>query len=191
MRTSLVAVAAVAATALAALPALPAAASTHPLTFRGMTLQLPSGWKVYRATGGWTKVVTGTCAKPKAGYNEPECRAFWVLGPDAIKHGQEIFQPYTGKRPFYPATDVQLCPIKRKLGQSFDKAADKGLRQVGPGHKAAYRSWKFSCRPYAHLENVKLRYVQREWYLPTSKILVVDQFSTPGLDRVLKNASWR
>ncbi|MFI6602302.1 hypothetical protein ACIBHX_39135 [Nonomuraea sp. NPDC050536] len=189
MRRSLLAVAAIAATATA-LVALPAHAATAKLSFRGMTLTLPSGWKV-SGKGDWLKVVTGTCAKPKAGYNGQECQAFWVFGPKAIKEGQELFNPYTGKRPYYPATDVQPCPIKRKLAQSFDKPKAEGLRQVGPGHKAAYRAWNFSCRPYEHLETVKLHYVQREWFLPKSRILVVDQFGTPGLDAVLKNASWQ
>jgi len=31
---------------------------------------------------------------------------------------------------------------------------------------------------------------QREWYLPQSKILVIDQWATPGLATILKNATW-
>lgn len=184
-----------AATALAAsmllVPTAAHASATYPLKLRkGLTLNLPAGWKVYGKGTDWIRVVTGACAKPKAGYGEPECDSFWVLGPKAIKVGQELFNPYTGKSPFYPATDVQLCPHNDKWGQTMGPLADEGLRQMGQGHKAAYRKWKFSCISYTN-GSVKSRYTQREWFLPTSKILIVDQWSTPGLATVLKNAVWR
>lgn len=168
----------------------PAAASAQPLKLRGgLTLHLPSTWKVYRVSPDWIRVVTGKCAHPKGGYGTPECDGFWVLGPKAIKQGQELFNPYTGAQPFYPATDVQRCPANGKWGQSADSVKVKGLRQVGAGHKAAYREWKFVCRSYSG-GKLKSRYTQREWFLPATKILVVDQWNTPGLSGVLKRAGW-
>ncbi|MFC5833913.1 hypothetical protein [Nonomuraea insulae] len=183
------AVAGVAAATLVSLSLPAAAAPAQPLKLRGMTLHLPSKWKVYRVSPDWTRVVTGKCAHPKGGYGTPGCDSFWVLGPKAIKQGQEIFNPYTGSNPFYPATDVQQCPANGKWGQSVDKIKFKGLRQVGPGHKAAYREWKFTCASYS-AGGVKSRYIQREWFLPKTRILVVDQWNTPGLSDVLKRADW-
>ncbi|MBB6345385.1 hypothetical protein ACWGH8_40940 [Nonomuraea muscovyensis] len=193
------AAAALAATA-ALVPAVPAAAAaastvaptaaTKPLHLRGgLTLHLPTSWKVY-GRGDHIRVITGRCVSPKGGWGQPECDSFWVLGPKAIKHGQELFNPYTAEHPYYPATDVQLCPHNRKWGQVLGGASVKGLRQVGPGHKAHYREWKATCVSYS-TGKVKSRYVQREWFLPQTKVLVVDQWDTPGLSGVLKRATWR
>jgi hypothetical protein len=165
-------------------------ASTQPLKLRGgLTLHLPIKWAVHRVSPDWIHVVTGRCAKPSGGYGTPGCRGFWVLGPKAIKHGNELFHAYDGTRPFYPATDVQQCPSNGKWGQVLGSAKVKGLRRLGPGHKAAYREWRASCVSYAN-GKVKSRYTQREWYLPKTRILVVDQWSTPGLSAALRNADW-
>ena len=67
-----------------------------------------------------------------------------MLGPAAVKVGHEL-NPYTPDWPFYSATDVQPCPLNHKWGQTLNGAAAKGLRQVGPGHKAYYRAWKGTC----------------------------------------------
>lgn len=168
-----------------------AASASEPLVLRkGLTLYIPGKWRVQGDGTDWVHVITGKCGKPKGGYNTPECRGFWVLGPKAIKQGDELFNPYTGKRPFYPATDVQQCPANHKWGQVPGKLADSGLRAVGPGHKAAYRKWNATCVSYTD-GKVKSRYTQREWYLPKTKVLIVDQWNTPELDFVLKNALWR
>ncbi|WP_084965688.1 hypothetical protein [Thermoactinospora rubra] len=151
----------------------------------GQTLQLPDHWKVY-GKGDWIRVVTGRCAKPEAPYGTPECVSFWVLGPKAIKVGNEAFRPYTGKHPFYPATDVQPCPHDDRWGQAFTLKGRKGLAPVGD-RTALYRAWNFRCVNMSNGKTTK-KYVQREWYLPKSKILILDQFATPGLAGVLKNA---
>lgn len=104
-------------------------ASTQPLKLRGgLTLHLPIKWAVHRVSPDWIHVVTGRCAKPSGGYGTPGCRGFWVLGPKAIKHGNELFHAYDGTRPFYPATDVQQCPSNGKWGQVLGSAKVKGLR---------------------------------------------------------------
>ncbi|MBF8189003.1 hypothetical protein ITP53_25365 [Nonomuraea sp. K274] len=185
------AVAVVAAATLLAAPLPVNAAPAQPLKLRGgLTLYLPIKWQVHRVSPDWIRVVTGKCAAPGGGFGTPGCDSFWVLGPKAIKEGNELFRPYTGKRPFYPATDVQRCPTNAKWGQRLGTARVTGLRQVGPGHKAAYREWKATCVSYSSGE-VKSRYTQREWYLPTTRILVVDQWNTPGLADALENADWR
>ncbi|MFI7445198.1 hypothetical protein [Nonomuraea indica] len=199
MPKTVLAAAALAATA-ALVPAAPASATapaskaaataTRPLYLRGgLTLHLPASWKVY-GKGDYVRVVTGRCVSPKGGWGAPECDSFWVFGPKALKHGRELFNPYTPEHPYYPATDVQLCPHNRKWGQILGEASVKGLRQVGPGHKAYYREWKATCVSYS-TGTVKSRYVQREWYLPKTRVLVVDQWDTPGLAGVLRRATWR
>ncbi|TDD03385.1 hypothetical protein E1292_21300 [Nonomuraea deserti] len=184
------AVATAVAAALLAAPLPAEAGSARTLTLRGgLTLRLPATWKVHKVEPGWTRVVTGNCAEPEGGYGTPGCDSFWILGPKAIEKGDELFRPYTGASAFYPATDVQRCPHNGKWGQRLGAAGAKGLRKVGPGHRAAYREWKAACVSYSN-GRVRSRYVQREWHLPKTGILVVDQWSTPGLSGVLQRARW-
>ncbi|MBG0819507.1 hypothetical protein HS048_01855 [Planomonospora sp. ID91781] len=162
------------------------AAGTRTVSFRGMRLRVPSGWQVHRQ-GDWMLVQTGRCDRPA--YFAPGCKGFWVLGPEAIKYGREGFGAYTGEQPFYPASDVQSCPFSAKTGQVIGKPTAVGLRRVGRGHKAKYVSWFGRCVTHRGGRQTAT-FAQREWFLPTSKILVVDVWNTPGLSNVLKNATW-
>ncbi|MEV4178356.1 hypothetical protein [Nonomuraea sp. NPDC049709] len=189
--SALFAAAGVAAATLLA-TALPAtAAPAQQLKLRnGLTLYIPIQWKVYGTGTDAVQVVTGKCGKAQ-GWGTPECDAFYVFGPKYIKQGAEGFNPYTGKRPFYTATDVQPCPFNRKWYELIGPKVTRGLRQVGPGHKAAYNAWKSTCVSYSDAgTKVRTRFTQREWYLPQSRILVVDQWNTPGLADTLKHADW-
>ncbi|XVQ85204.1 hypothetical protein ACQP2K_41450 [Microbispora siamensis] len=184
---------------LAASLAAPAAAfandsaATKTLHLRkGLTLRIPLSWKVDAKDKDWVRVITGSCPTKGTdtyGFRDSGCHSFWVMGPGAIKIGHELFQKYTPDGQFYPATDVGPCPVKKNLYMGQSKLAEKGLRQVGPGHKAYYRDWAGTCVTMSS-SKVKAHYNQREWYLPTSKILVIDQWSTPGLSTILKNATW-
>jgi hypothetical protein len=193
MHTRYVAAAALAAATLLAVPltaSAVSAASAQPLKLRGgLTLYIPIKWKVHRYGADAVQVVTGKCAKPR-GWGSSECDAFYVFGPKYIKIGAEGFGPYTGKAPFYTASDVQPCPSNRKWGEYVGPKVTKGLRQVGKGHKAAYNAWKSTCVTYSG-GKVRSHFTQREWYLPTSKILVVDQWNTPGLADALRYADWK
>ncbi|GII05812.1 hypothetical protein [Planobispora takensis] len=163
------------------------ASGVKTVSFRGMNLKVPSGWEVHR-DGDWMLVTSGRCDTPA--YFAPKCDGFWILGPKAIKYGHEGFGAYKGDQPFYPASDVQACPFSAKTGQVIGKPTALGVRQVGRGHKAKYVSWFGRCVKHGNGEQTAT-FNQREWFLPTSKILVVDVWNTPGLSSILKNATWR
>ncbi|MFB9722799.1 hypothetical protein [Planobispora longispora] len=194
MRKRSIVIAALAGAALLTAPAVASAASAaetsaagvKTVSFRGMNLKVPSGWQVHR-DGDWMLVQTGSCETPA--YFAAKCRGFWILGPQAIKYGKEGFGPYKGDQPFYPASDVQACPFNGKYGQVIGKPTALGLRQVGRGHKAKYVSWFGRCVKHGNGEQTAT-FDQREWFLPTSKILVVDVWKTPGLTNILKKATW-
>ncbi|MEV8630539.1 hypothetical protein AB0395_02690 [Streptosporangium sp. NPDC051023] len=176
-------------TASASTPTSSASASaTQTLSFRGMTLRIPSSWEVYRDTDR-VKVVTGACSKPSAGYFTPKCEAFWIFGPKVIKYGHEGFSAYTPEQPFYPASDVQPCPFNGKDGQVLGKAYAAGLRPVGRGHKADFRGWLGRCVKNSNGRQTATFY-QREWFLPKSRILIVDVWDNSWLVDVLKSATW-
>ncbi|WP_204060084.1 hypothetical protein [Microbispora corallina] len=159
---------------------------------KGLTLTIPKSWKVYEQDKDWLRVVTGPCptvGTDMFGFRDSGCHSFWVMGPKAIKVGHELFNAYTPDGAFYPATDVGPCPYDKKLYIGHMTLAAKGLRQIGPGHKAYYRKWAGTCVTTTTFK-VKGHYNQREWYLPTSKILVIDQWDDPRLSGILKNATW-
>ncbi|MGI5273171.1 hypothetical protein ACQEUU_28765 [Nonomuraea sp. CA-218870] len=191
-----VAVAAALATPTAAAASSPASTSesasapTQKLKLRkGLTLHIPTQWKVHRFGADVVQVVTGKCGKPK-GWGTLNCDAFYVLGPSLIKRGDEGFRPYTGKDPFYTSSGVLQCPFNPKWGESIGPKVTRGVRQIGKGHKAAYNVWQSRCTSLSN-GRTKARFTQREWYLPKSKILVVDQWNTPGLASALKHADWK
>ncbi|MGI5273172.1 hypothetical protein ACQEUU_28770 [Nonomuraea sp. CA-218870] len=195
-----VAVAAALATPTAAAASSPAsttapaaAAPAQELKLRaGLTLYIPIAWEVHRIRGDWINVVTGPCRKPRGGFFTPDCQGFWILGPKAIKLGAEGFGPYDAREGgYYPASDVQPCPKNGKLvrGERIG-AHKKGTRQVGPGHKAHYHQFTTRCRTTTG-KKVGVSFTTREWYLPKSKILVVDEWSTKNLADALKHADWR
>ncbi|WP_062433112.1 hypothetical protein [Herbidospora daliensis] len=153
---------------------------------KGLTITLPNAWKVH-GKGDFTYVVAGKCKK----LHQPGCRQFSIFGPKGIAIGNELFNPYTGKSPYYAATDVQPCPLNAKWSYGGGvKLLTSGYREIGKGHKAQYRAWRITCVANDS-SKVKATFVQREWLLPKSKILIVDKFSTPGLSKVLTNAVWR
>lgn len=160
---------------------------------KGLTLTIPASWKVDTVAKDWLRVITGPCPTKGTdmyGFRDSGCHSFWVMGPKAIKVGHELFNAYTPDGPFYPATDVGPCPVKKNLYIGRSTLAAKGLRQVGAGHKADYRDWAGTCVTMSGYK-VKAHYDQREWFLPTSKILVIDQWNTPGLSGILKHATWK
>ncbi|SDH45126.1 hypothetical protein SAMN05421505_11623 [Sinosporangium album] len=180
---------AVAAGTALAVPAPAAASSTKPLPLRGgLTLQIPSTWKVV-TKGDWTRVVTGACAKPQGPYFTSGCRSFWVLGPKVIKTGHLGVKPYKAAQPFYPTGDLGACPQNGKYVQVHGKPTAIGYRVIGGDRKAHYRSWPGRCVVDATGEH-KFFFTQREWFVPRSGILIVDQWRTPGLAAILKSATW-
>lgn len=188
------AVTAVAASALLLVPAAAAnAAPAQQLKLRGgLTLYVPIKWKVYGGGTDYVHVVTGKCAHPGGGFFTPDCKGFWIFGPKAIKTGAEGFGPYNAQRGgYYPASDVQRCPADGRLlrGERIGRHV-KGLRQVGPGHKAHYHEFTTRCRTHSG-KSTRTRFTTREWYLPATKVLVVDEWKTPGLTDTLRNADWR
>ncbi|MFG1948918.1 hypothetical protein [Nonomuraea sp. NPDC048826] len=192
---------AVAAAAVLVAPAAAAASTTSSSTSaapsqelklrKGLTLYIPIQWVVHRLSGDRIRVVTGRCAAPGGSFFTPGCKSFWILGPKAIKKGAEGFGPYNADRGgYYPASDVQRCPKNGFLVRAERVVHKKGLRQVGPGHKAHYHQFTTRCRT-TNGKKTGVSFTTREWYLPKSQILVVDEWNTKLLGDTLKYADWR
>jgi hypothetical protein len=90
--------------------------------------------------------------------------------------------PPSSKRAFgwYTGTDVPTCITATSPPATASEAVgsdlvDSGLRPIGP-KKAEYGQWQVTCRDTAQNNQVRM------WWLPASKILVVEYGSAPGLD---------
>lgn len=182
------------AVAAAPVPApLALAASGKTLSFGRMTLTIPAAWKAHDLGGGTLTVVTGRCVSRKMGLEQ--CRSFTLVGPEAFKaYAKEpYFYRHSPGKPFEPNTGALPCPMKTGSIRNFDsrtKPLVAAVRRVGPGHKAHYRVWASHC---ANEQTGKrnARFQQREWYLPSSQILVLDLWSHRELPGILKTARWR
>jgi hypothetical protein len=152
-----------------------------PLTFRGLTIRPRAGW---RAGGGGdhVEVVTSRACRRSAG--GVDCPGFLLLGPSQIAIASEL-SPYDPDRPWHPGAGVEGCPQDRDgLAEVLPaRPAKRGKAKVG-GADAVYREWRIRCVD-ARTGRPEEGYLQRVWYLEKPGILVVDEWSTPGLEEVL------
>jgi hypothetical protein len=162
----------------------PAGPAGRPLRFRRLTIPLRASW---RATGGGdhVEVTTGRSCRRSAG--GVDCPGFLLLGPSQIAIASEL-SPYDPDSPWHPGAGVEGCPQDRDgLAEVMPaRPAKRGMATVG-GKDAVYREWRIACVD-ARTGTPKTSYRQRVWYLPASGILVVDEWSTPGLAEALAGA---
>ncbi|WP_103938154.1 hypothetical protein [Thermomonospora echinospora] len=161
------------------------------IDFNGLNVQLPASWKAVpdgNGGGRWHITTGGSCGS--YGYLEADaCRGWWLLGADDIAQGNEG-SPYSPGRPYYPQTDSVPCPTDPETYQTTPQSPQaQGLVPVGD-HRGDYREWAITCISPAGGARTG-GFVQRLVYLPESRILVVDNWQTPGLMNLLKNATWR
>ena len=156
----------------------------RPLTFRGLTLRLKGSW---RAGGGGdhVEVVTGRACRRSAG--GVDCPGFLLLGPTQIAIASEL-SPFDPDKVWHPGTGVEGCPEDRDgLAEVTPPRPTRQRTAKVGGKDAVYREWRIGCVD-ARTGKPKTSYAQRVWYLKRSGILVVDEWSTPGLAEVLAGA---
>ena len=155
-----------------------------PLTFRRLTIPLGQGW---RAGGGGDHVEVATSRACRRSAGGVDCPGFLLLGPSQIAIGNQL-APYDPDRVWHPGAGVEGCPRDRDgLAEvSPAKPARQGVAKVG-GRDAVYREWRVGCVD-ARTGEPRTGYTQRVWYLKGPRILVVDEWSTPGLKEALAAA---
>jgi hypothetical protein len=155
------------------------------LSFRSMTIRLRASW---RSGGGGDQVTVAFSQACRRSAGGIDCPGFLLLGPSQIAVADEL-GPYDPARPWHPGTGVEGCPMDRDgLYESGSRLRKGGFAKVG-GRDAVYREWRIACVD-ARTGKPKTGYLQRIWHLPRSQILVVDEWSTPGLAEVLAGASF-
>ena len=85
---------------------------------------------------------------------------------------------------------MEGCPQDRDgLAEILPGRPAKRGNKVG-GEDAVYREWRVRCVD-ARTSEPEKGYLQRIWYLEKPGILVVDEWSTPGLEEVLAAARFK
>jgi hypothetical protein len=155
-----------------------------PLTFRRLTIRLGKGW---RAGGGGDHVEVATSRACRRSAGRVDCPGFLLLGPSQIAIASQL-APYDPDQVWHPGAGVEGCPEDRDglAEEPPAKPAKKGVAKVG-GKDAVYREWRIGCVD-ARTGEPEAGYTQRVWYLERSGILVVDEWSTPGLAEALAAA---
>jgi hypothetical protein len=151
------------------------------LTFRRLTIRLGPGW---RAGGGGDHVEVATSRTCRRSAGGVDCPGFLLLGPSQIAIASEL-APYDPDKVWHPGAGVEGCPQDRDglAEETPTRPARRGVAKVG-GKDAVYREWRIRCVD-ARTGDPESSYTQRVWYLKASQILVVDEWSTPGLKDVL------
>jgi hypothetical protein len=157
------------------------------LTFRDMTIRLLPGWRATRDAADRVTVASGAACRRSLG--GVDCPGFLLLGPSQIAIGHEL-GPYRPERVWHPGAGVEGCPADRDglVEQTPARPRTAGFANMGD-KRAVYRLWVVPCLDATTLEP-EGSYRQRVWYLPSSRILVVDEWSTPGLAGVLAAATF-
>jgi hypothetical protein len=152
-----------------------------------MTIRLLLGWRATRDGPDQVTVAAGGPCRRSAG--GVDCPGFLLLGPSQIAIAHEL-APYDPDRVWHPGTGVEGCPVDRDglVERTPARPRAGGFARVGT-KRAVYRQWVVPCLDAATLKPAT-SYRQRVWYLPNSRILVVDEWSTPGLAEVLAAATF-
>jgi hypothetical protein len=161
------------------------AQATKPVSFRGFTIQIPLNWKVKKEAFGDLTVVTGACSKRAV-----ECPGFSLGGPSAIASASEG-GPYKVGAPYHPSSGVVECVPDKRYWEGVPpfKPARTSAVRVGT-RTARFTEWKLTCQTRTS-KPTSVSFTQRIWYLRKEKVLVVDQWKTPGLSAVLAKAVWK
>jgi hypothetical protein len=133
-------------------------------------------------------VVTARACRRSAG--GLDCPGFLLLGPSQIAIASEL-GPFDPGKIWHPGAGVEGCPQDRDgLIETTPSRPDRRGTAKVDGRDAVYREWRIRCVD-ARTGKPKASYRQRLWYLKPSGILVVDEWSTPGLAEVLASATFR
>jgi hypothetical protein len=165
-----------------------------------LIMKAPASWRVtFSDTRGDFTVSTGSCAEDAllGSMGGSRCPSFsMIVGAGAGAGQVPTEQTYSPGEPYHPAPGLLGCPGKpgpgwQRLGPS--NAYQESFAHVTSSGTAYYTVWEIGCGlarpggpppPLFHFE-------QRDWYLPVPQILIVDEYSIPGLATVLADATWR
>ncbi|AIG73013.1 protein kinase family protein [Amycolatopsis japonica] len=92
---------------------------------------------------------------------------------------------YEPGKPYNRSTGPRPCHSLGAPGETQGSPVlqTKELRSIGT-KKAAYEEWRLTCSGGGSV-------TQRVWFLPKTQLVIVDEWNTPGLDKILEEARWQ
>jgi len=149
----------------------------------------------YRNAQGDYTVSTGACAGEYliGAEGGSACATFSLIVGAGSPHGK---LPYyvPGVSAYTTSTGATGCPGRPAslwLRTTPSKPYYSGYAPVTSTKTAYYTVWELGCVPAGSTSKPSLYFQQRDWYLPESNILIVDEYATPGLAQILATAIWR
>jgi hypothetical protein len=171
------------------------AAGATTLQLGPLTLRVPATWRVtYRDAYGDYTVSTGSCAVDELMGAEggSACPSFSLIA-NAGTSGEPAGTSYRLGLVFTMSTGGTGCPARATNAGWFRETPgtrlSSGYAPVTTAKTADYTVWQIGCLPDDHPPPA-FYFQQRDWYLPESDILIVDEYSTPGLAQILATATW-
>ena len=158
-----------------------------PLTFHGMTINLPPGWKtgtVYGNKGQGVRT-TGKCVR------KDYCQGFLLFNRFTGRQNASPTNEYDRKQFWHPGNDANGCMNQsaNTYISSFPQQPQRVSTADVGGKLFNYTEWKVDCYGSDNTTVVS-SHIQKVWYDPNSKMYIVDEFNTPGLWDILKKATW-
>jgi hypothetical protein len=178
-------------------PGGPGSAGTTTLRLGPLILRVPDTWRItyHDARGDYT-VSTGACASDEllGAEGGSACPAFSLIsGAGPTSAGAPGTHSYVPGQFYTTSTGATGCPARPTTAGWFREVPARpyssGYAPVTAARTADYTVWQVGCllddRPPAALS-----FQQRDWYLPDSDLLIVDEYSIPGLAQILAAGTW-
>ncbi|WP_409489452.1 serine/threonine-protein kinase [Amycolatopsis sp. cmx-11-12] len=139
------------------------------------TITTPEKWSLLSsATPERSLVTADQCVGP-------QCAHVLFSDNSRVDPSTPAYEP--GK-PYNRSNGPRPCPSLGAPGETQGSPVlrVKELRPIGM-KKAAYEEWQLTCSGGGIV-------TQRVWFLPKTRLVVVDEWNTPGLDKILEEARW-
>ncbi|MEV4677996.1 serine/threonine-protein kinase [Actinomadura sp. NPDC049382] len=189
--------------------------SGQKMSFGGFSVTVPVGWRRTELTnlpgrpqGNYWVSTPGPCSPRTIGGPPPEgrdariyqnnCPGFLVIGEPWANDTETGWSRFALNRPWGPETEAfRTCPRRGDLngiGTEADRErpARSATAAVG-SRQAQYREWRLRClflTGARQFQPAGPSFVQRYWYVAQPRLLILDEWDTPGLDKILAKAEW-
>ncbi|MFB4309065.1 serine/threonine-protein kinase [Actinomadura sp. GTD37] len=187
------------------------------MSFGGFSVTVPAAWRRTALTdvpgdpqGNYWVSTPGACspqthvgaATPPGGRSarayQNNCPGFLVISEPWRNDATTGWRGFSPSGPWGPETEAfRTCPRRGDLngigvGADRERPVRTGTAAVGT-RQAQYREWRLRCSFWTgpkQFQPAGPSYVQRYWYLAQPRLLILDEWDTPGLDKILTKAAW-
>ncbi|AUI62740.1 protein kinase [Amycolatopsis sp. BJA-103] len=139
------------------------------------TITTPEKWKLLAGATPERRLVTADQC------TGAQCASVLFSDNSRVDPATPAYEP---GRPYNRSTGPRPCSSIGAPGETQGSPVleKKELRPIGT-KKAAYEEWRLTCSGGGIV-------TQRVWFLPKTQLVVVDEWNTPGLDKILEEARW-